>query len=211
MANRIPTSNQLLHCLSLISAEQNDVTFLVCCPALLDYFSHSPVILTLILTEHASRLRICRGVGVRIAQEGLEKGKGLVSSTFYKIKANLTCNYKVNNIWQTHEQICNAQIWNQSRHGDMNRDMTQSLKIQDTVIQEACYSTSVLYYSYFKILTYFLRLPFFFFFLWLNRLMFCYFAMSIFMHPLYPLYLQFFMQENCLQCFFSKIFITRLP
>lgn len=56
---------------------------------------------------------------------------------------------------------------NQSRHGDMNRDMTQSLKIQDTVIQEAWYSTSILYYSYFKIWTYFMSLPFsfpFFFF-----------------------------------------------
>lgn len=49
------------------------IRLLVCCPALLHYFPHSSVVLSLILTEQPSCFRVCRRVWIWITKQRLVK------------------------------------------------------------------------------------------------------------------------------------------
>lgn len=77
-SNRKQQSFQHCHFPGLWKGQQCHLRLSVSCPALFHYFTHSSIVFALILTEHASCFRVCRGIRVWITKQWLEENKNHV-------------------------------------------------------------------------------------------------------------------------------------
>lgn len=77
-SNRKQQSFQHCQFLVLWKGQQCHLRLSVSCPALFHYFTHSSIVFALILTEHASCFRVCRGIRVWITKQWLEENKNHV-------------------------------------------------------------------------------------------------------------------------------------